>query len=40
MTGDRVFAERVRICFERQLCYRQMTTDIVRRCLAVVFDDL
>lgn len=40
MTGDRLFAERVGICFERQLCYRQMTTDIVCWCLAVGFEDL
>lgn len=40
MTGDRLVAERVGICFERQMCYGQMTTDIVCRCLTVGFEDL
>lgn len=40
MTRDRLFTERVGICFERQLCYRQMTTNIVCQCLAVGFKDL
>ena len=40
MTGDRLFTERIGICFERQLGYRQMTTDIECRYLAVGFEDL